>query len=79
MDAINEFITPAELCKKLHICRQTLAKHSNSGKIPKYKLGRKSFFKESEVISALTKIEPVKIFNNVTSPDSATRHIYKKK
>lgn len=61
MDTLNDLITPGQLCKKLDICRQTLAKHTNSGKITKYKLGRRSYYKESEVVNALTKIAPVKI------------------
>ncbi len=61
MDAINELLTTAQVCERLHICRQTLHKHTNSGKIPKYRLGRICYYKESEVLQALTKIEPMRL------------------
>jgi excisionase family DNA binding protein len=58
----SELLTTAEVCNNLHICRQTLYKHTNSGRIPKYRLGRICYYKEAEVMNALTRIEPVKVF-----------------
>ncbi|MFZ4564811.1 MAG: helix-turn-helix domain-containing protein [Bacteroidales bacterium] len=61
MNAISELLTTAELCEKLHICRQTVYKHARSGRLTSYRLGRLVYYKESEVMNALKKIEPVKI------------------
>lgn len=52
----NNLLTQDETCKLLSINKTTLWKHSKSGKLKKYGIGNRVFFKRSEVLEAVKPI-----------------------
>lgn len=54
IDTSKLILTRVEVSKMLNLSFPTLLKLSKSGKLPSYKLGRKIFYKYSDIENSLT-------------------------
>ena len=53
----NDFVKIEEVCKLFHVSKVTIHSWKKSGKLPFYRISNKVYFKKSEIIEAMNKIE----------------------
>ncbi len=63
--AKEDLITRKEAAELLHISCTTLQLWTKEGKLPFYRIGRKVFYRRSEVLISLKKIEQIKLGKKV--------------
>lgn len=53
----EDYLTREETAKLLSISLQSLTNYMNEGKVPYYKLGRRTLFKRNEIESSINKLK----------------------
>lgn len=49
----SEILTTSDVMEMLDVCRTTLTRMQNRGVFPIYRIGRRVYFKKSEIIAAI--------------------------
>jgi len=57
----HRFLSRKETASLLHVSLVTLAKLTSSGKLKSYRVSKKILYKESEILEALTLVNPLKL------------------
>lgn len=52
--ALPEIMSPSEVMDLLKICRATLTRMQNRGVFPYYKIGKRVYYKRSEILETVT-------------------------
>ena len=59
-DKVVKYLTRKEVATKLHISLPTLNEYTKSGKLKAYRINGRVLYRNDEIESALTSVEPLK-------------------
>ena len=57
-DSPEQLLTINETCSRLNISKPTLNKYSDNGILTRHKIGERVYYRWSDILSAMKKIEP---------------------